>query len=810
MVVSEDIKALYREEGARKELTLNFPDMDVTLGNSQIISESMQLKESVMEGSDIEFIGCIASEFRIQIRGKYEKLEDERIVVTLKSGGKTIPLFHGTVEKAEMSDNRMTTEITAYDKLYQLSNVDIIDWYNETLNPGKDLWLNMWEILKLFSGEVGIALADDMDLTDAMPFCDLFINGNMPPLEELSALDFLKHICQLNASFGMINRTGQFELRRPLIIDAAAVDSYTGTPPLPDGDEIEEHVEEIESIRHFRNVKYETFATKRISRVVIRDDKKSKKTTYGEGGNLYTIIGNIFIYAMDETDREFVAETIWNRIYHFTYRPYSAENNGLPYLECGLDGVSYLITDYFAKTGNASRKRLFRFPLLSRTLTGIQSLKDRYDADGERDQRRFMTEIGTQLAEDVSSQSSGGGAGGAGGSGGNGRYLTYQTPGEVGQMAVSDGNGGVTWKSFGFSAPTGGYEYNDYNKEKNVFMQFNANYGSGGYSMIIGHSDADLSTFTLDYYEGYKFHFEEGIYKYKRDIIIYEGKVVMTNCEEISSGKRGFMVSEDMLTWTFIEDVPKKINGITNCYWSRRSVHCVGKNMIVTLYSSNQILLINPSNFEPIDTETQIVLPLEVSFLCFTGDTFFGFGAVMNGTYAMLVSQDCYKWDIVTIEYFVNCSFSKYNSAIWARGKILSSGSGYFVLTDKESSLKISISEKLGLEKNYDEQFAYNNSTKKFILMTYSDSRYYNAYVYQSDDGLEWELVKSYYNSFGVQHILCIDNTYILYSEKGIVYTKDFETFQASTILNNSVYSSAKIQSEFPMLYFTNDGFQHD
>ena len=122
--------------------------------------------------------------------------------------------------------------------------------------------------------------------------------------------------------------------------------------------------------------------------------------TYGSGVNNYIVQGNIFAYGLTKQELSEIAKNIYNSIGGFSYYPFQAENNGLPYIECGLDAVSYYVVDWKKTMQPDSTDIVYKerqFYVLNRELTGIQALKDSYSAKGEEYQNEFITDLKTQI-----------------------------------------------------------------------------------------------------------------------------------------------------------------------------------------------------------------------------------------------------------------------------------------------------------------------------------------------------------------------------------------------------------------------------
>ena len=99
--------------------------------------------------------------------------------------------------------------------------------------------------------------------------------------------------------------------------------------------------------------------------------------------NEYISQNNIYIkYNVDigHTKSEY-ADNFLTAIKDIKYYPYQLECRGLPYIEVG----DYIV---FSPINDDKGSSPIKVPILTRTLTGIQSLKDKYEAKGT--ERRYV------------------------------------------------------------------------------------------------------------------------------------------------------------------------------------------------------------------------------------------------------------------------------------------------------------------------------------------------------------------------------------------------------------------------------------
>lgn len=401
MEVSDAVKQAYKSNSINKELTLYFPELGVTLGNGAVDLDTLSLTESLLEGNNIEFVGCIASVFSVQVRGLKEDVKGRKIVAKLHTDGtegEPITLFNGIVDSAVRQSNKRVKEIVAYDELYTKGNTEVSAWYKSLAFP-----VTLKELRDSLFAYIGLEQAEA-----SLPNDGISIKKQYAP-NSLQALSVIKAVCQINGVFGIINRQGIFEYRilGNIEEDESIYPSETLFPgndvfptnpniAMAQAERIAEGIE-AEYFSFYRRVEYEEYKVKPIDKVTIRQSDEDAGTTYGTGINNYIIQGNMFTYGLKETELAEIAKNVYESIGGFSYYPFRSDNNGLPFIECGLDAVSYYVVDWENSTGGEIVYEEKSFYILNRELTGTQALKDSYSAQGEEYQTEFITDLQTQI-----------------------------------------------------------------------------------------------------------------------------------------------------------------------------------------------------------------------------------------------------------------------------------------------------------------------------------------------------------------------------------------------------------------------------
>ncbi len=395
MEVSENVRSAYMGTGKAKYITLEFPELDLSIqtGDGKIHSDSMHLSEGLVDSNSIEFVGCIASQFKINVSDFEEDIDKKEMVVQIHTDGteeEPVPLFKGIVDRASGESNTRKKEIICYDESYEKGKKDVAAWYKALPFPVTLKYIrdSLLEFIGLPQVEVDL------------PNDDIEIKKKYNP-STLKALPVLKAICQINGVFGIVNRIGLFDYR---VLGAIPSESYSEFYPDPkDYPGLSLMSVGLDTINttefsFYKGVKFENYIVKPVDKITIRQSEDDEGVTYGDGTNNYIIQGNMFTYGLSKDVLLQIAENIYPNIQGFSYRPFASTNNGLPYLECGLDAVSYMMLN-FEKTKKAGEMVYDKhdFYILNRELTGIQALKDSYSAKGEKEQSVFVSNLQEQI-----------------------------------------------------------------------------------------------------------------------------------------------------------------------------------------------------------------------------------------------------------------------------------------------------------------------------------------------------------------------------------------------------------------------------
>lgn len=400
-------KNKYLSDNASFNWTVAFPNLNLTYNNSGILAESFRLTESLCDNDSLEFVGCVASQCQVSLYDVEYDVKGQRMTVMIDD----IPMFDGIVDSVEIQTPSLVKKITAYDKLYSISDVDVAAWYQGLTFP---------RTLKQIRDSLLTYLGLTWESAD-LPADDVSVAKEYEP-RTLNGLACLKAICQINGCCGIINRYGKFEFRYVTSACAGLYPSiwtFPSATTFPSGQTIENKY----LLGYYENMKYQEYYVNPVTKVQIRPSEDEIGVTEGSGSNKYIIQANMWARNLNVLVLHGIAEGILDKLKNVTFHPCNIRGDGLPFLEVG-DVIEYPINlDNVSQEGgyNASV-----FLIMSRTFTGTQFLRDVFTARGTENQSLFITDLQTQI--DTIKQNGGGG----------GDMSKYYTKGEVDEILATD------------------------------------------------------------------------------------------------------------------------------------------------------------------------------------------------------------------------------------------------------------------------------------------------------------------------------------------------------------------------------------
>ena len=341
-----------------KTLLVSFPDLNLTLTNDSIVSESLSLTEELEQNNNLTFTGCIASRLSLKVRALTQDVRGQKVVVTIQIGTDTpLPLFIGRIDSQDnLSHRDVLTSLEAYDDLVRVNNTDVKAWYESLTFPMTvaAFRASFWSYLGI-TEEITTLPNDSLEMTKTITD------------EVINAGKIAKWICQLNARYGRINRAGNFEYVKLTPITEGlypANDLYPAEDLYPS----DENFDSEFTNGTYNSVEYEPFKTAPITGVYIWDMGGINQGQAGASGNVFSIADNPLSWAVNMMT---AAANIFAEIKDVQFIPADISAIGLPYIEVG--DIIMFHTD----------ENMIRTYILSRTLNGIQVLTDAFRSDSD-------------------------------------------------------------------------------------------------------------------------------------------------------------------------------------------------------------------------------------------------------------------------------------------------------------------------------------------------------------------------------------------------------------------------------------------
>lgn len=361
--VLETTKSAYITASAtNKVLTISIPGKSMTIEDDDLVQDSMSLKESIETGRSLTFKGCNASCFQFKVAGVVTDLRGQYIEATIQAGDtEEIPLFKGYIDTQDnLTHEDVLTEFTAYDVLYKVGNQNMQSWIDGLTFP---------ITVKNFRNSLFAALGITQE-TVTLVNDSLAIGENIKGfLNNPTALDLMRWICQLNGRFGQIGRDGKFHYRKLASITKGlypSSETFPSSITFPSGESANDTIQMSE----YSQISYQPYETDKITKVSIYDNSGINQGNYGSGSNVWSISENPIAFSVNMST---ASQNLYNEVKYVSHVPIiGLKAIGKPWLECGDTIMSY------------TRKNIVRTYILSRTITGIQALFDDIQSDSDK------------------------------------------------------------------------------------------------------------------------------------------------------------------------------------------------------------------------------------------------------------------------------------------------------------------------------------------------------------------------------------------------------------------------------------------
>nr|DAH87769.1 MAG TPA: hypothetical protein [Bacteriophage sp.] len=372
--LTDEQKAMFYSSGYYKGYRMVFDDIDLTIDNEIIHQESVTITQSICSDEELSLGGCIASSIEFEVSEVMDKdvtgLEFKCYMdVEDAEGGAvlTIPMGVYRVDSANMVDDKDYKKIIAYDALYDASE-DVSEFYNNIFAENETISYAEFrlKILNHFGIEFeGRNYINDNELA----------KKTLSPQGNLTGVMILKCICEANGAFGYIDRNGKFS--EAIAREAAGLfpeeDLFPAEDLYPEsGANIQYAGTETDQAQYI-STKFEEYETMPITCVTIKSSADDIGVASSDDeSNPYIISSNFLFYGKSQEELKSIGKGIQSVLSGFVYRPNETTLEGLPYMDVG---------DWYSLVKNRDN---VVSPVLSRTLTGVQGLRDTFSSKGNK------------------------------------------------------------------------------------------------------------------------------------------------------------------------------------------------------------------------------------------------------------------------------------------------------------------------------------------------------------------------------------------------------------------------------------------
>lgn len=330
----------------------------VVIENNRIETESLVITESLSESEDLTFGSCESAMLEIVVADVIEDLTGREFTLTVEIGGYIMAMGVYTVASYVKQSDRRKRKITAYDRMRWFDQ-DAAGWYNQLTFP-----MTLKRFRDSLCDYIGIEQTRNNLLFDSME-----ITKTINPAE-ISGLDILRAICEINGCFGHIDKTGQLKY-----IQLQQTGLYPSETLYPDEklypSEFGGDGRRAEIVSHYKQpMTYEDYLVDGISSLVIRQQEGDVGANVGDGENVYTIEGNMLVYGKSASQLLNIAQSLLPYISGRVYRPANIECYAMPWVEVG-DGVIIPTQNDIIETF-----------CMKRTTKGIQAMTDTIESTG--------------------------------------------------------------------------------------------------------------------------------------------------------------------------------------------------------------------------------------------------------------------------------------------------------------------------------------------------------------------------------------------------------------------------------------------
>lgn len=358
-----------------------FTDEELTLKNEDLYSEEISVEEGLGVSDILRFGTFQASIVRFKVKKELVGLKglEFDMFMTLEGADESFQIGHYFVDSDQLSSDRAYKEIVAYDRLYDIVNADVAEWYN-TLLPDGDSTVTLKEFRDSFFGHFGITQA-----VVELPNDNMTVSKTVEP-SEFGGQTVLNAILEINGCFGRIGRAGLFEY---VFLEKEDVMLYPDNRLYP-SDELYLVSDDKNTVftQLIESCEYETYETVLIDNLVIRKEENDIGVSSGDGSsNQYIIEDNFLVYDKGTTELQEIADNIFTVIKNVSLRPVNVTVKGNFCFQAG---------DYIRMYQDDT---IIDSYILSRTISGLLALTDVYESNVREYQESNVSSVRSQIIQ---------------------------------------------------------------------------------------------------------------------------------------------------------------------------------------------------------------------------------------------------------------------------------------------------------------------------------------------------------------------------------------------------------------------------
>ena len=371
-MINSNLKEKYWDSATDKQMVISVVGTNQKIDNSMLEIGTFALEESLCSESELKFGACEANCVKFTARNTAGNIIGKTISIEETIDGdsqNSMPYGVFKVASDVPTADRTKRQITAYDAMYDIINMDVKSWY-----AGLSFPMTLKQFRDSFFAHLGIAQVETSLVNDSMTVNKTIVatqTDDSSAVTEESAISgktVVTAICEINGCFGNINREGKFEY---VFLKKIVSALYPAEDLFPSDNLFPSDANTESMTGHYITFDYEDFQSKEITQLEIKTSEDNAGAIVGTAGNNYSITGNFLVSDKTGAELEQIANNLLPIMKQAVYTPIkSCTCVGNPCLTLG-EPIRFNTTREIVETY-----------LLQRTLTGVQSKRDSISAQG--------------------------------------------------------------------------------------------------------------------------------------------------------------------------------------------------------------------------------------------------------------------------------------------------------------------------------------------------------------------------------------------------------------------------------------------